>query len=689
MTTKEQITSEKLIKDSYDQRIRLEKTAQSIEDLEELRSSQLTIRRDYEQHINQNRLNTGQWLRYAKWEAETNHEIKRARSIYERALQVNVEHIPFWTSYINLEISNGFVNHARNLLERAIAILPRVDKFWYTYIQMEETLHNPAKVRQLFEKWVTWGPSTRVWDAYVEFEKRWKESDNVRNVFKRYLILNPKGSVWLSWINFEIPMGDIQYIRNVFESAIDTLLLHDMNDDSIPTIIRKWTRWELKQGEQKRAKEIFQNILDKSKFNFHPEQYEKLFNLSLDFREYPASESLQKEENHYEKRKLTYFLNIESNPRDVDSWWLLLDLLEGTELIEYMELSISRETVPQDNTKTLTWCRYIYLWIKYAFYQEFVIKDVDRTREIWNDCLKVIPSGFTFGKIWILLAEFEIRNSDDGVDKARKVLGRAIGTLKEPKNKIFKYYIKLEKRLGEYDRVRKIYQKWLELSLTSGKSQSVEILLDFIDFEKELQEYERCESLFYLGLELAQNELVSRSLNPFDYLYVSFIEYYKELFEYDKARALLKDILKEHDDVKLWIFLANFESSIPNEEQLRRFNELLSPTFEFQIEEEQKQNSRTVFEDALKNFTAKQSDEERVIILQAWKGYEEKYGDSNTIAKVTEKFPQILKRTRQHNGLHEEYLEYVFPADDNTADKDFSKFLMNAKAWAKEEASTK
>lgn len=674
----EPITSEGLIRDSYELRVKLDKTEQSIEDLEELRSVQLITRRDYEQHINRNRLNTGQWLRYAKWEAETNHEIKRARSIYERALQVNVEHVPFWTSYINLEISNGFVNHARNILERAITTLPMIDKFWFMYIQMEETLQNMLKVRELFEKWVTWNPSVRVWEAYIEFEKRCQETENVRTIFQKCLLEYPSGKIWLNWINFELGLGETLSIRSVFEGSVDSLLVRDMNDEVLPSIIQKWTNWELKQGEIKRCNEIFQYILDKSKFKFHPEQHEKLFNISITFRDRTSVTSQQ--ENRHSKRKLTYISNIEKSPSDIDSWWLLLDLLEGDELIKYMELSLSPANVPQDKSKTIVWKRYIYLWIKYAFYQEFVSRDIYRAREVWNECLKIIPPEIVFGKIWILLAQFEIRNNDDGLDKARKILGRAIGSMKEPKDKIFKFYVGLEKKVGELDRVRKVYQKWFELSLINNYK-ALKVLIQFIEFEKEIQEFERSESLFRLGLKLSKQELVTEKITPFDHLCIAFINYYKELFEYDRARKLFKDLLEEHDNVKIWIYYANFESSIPNEQQLNEFNESDDTSFEFDIEKPQKEKTRQVFQDALKHYKAKDMNEERVIILEAWKQYEQVYGDEHTKKNVDDKFPQIVKKARQIEGGVEEYLEYVFP--DDKIDTGFSKFLMNAKSWKK------
>ncbi|EGV61360.1 NineTeen Complex (NTC) component [Yamadazyma tenuis] len=679
MSSESQITSEKIIADSVSHQIKLEKPQQSIEDLEELQSLQLTKRTEYEQQLNKNRLNYGQWIRYAKWEVEFCNDFKRARSIYERALSVNVEHVPFWINYIKFELSNNNINHARNILDRAVAILPKIDKFWFLYVQTEETLQNYNKVRQLFKSWITWKPPATVWDAYVNFEKRYDETDNIREIFEQYILYFPEGKTWMTWINFELRVGDIQYIRNVLELAVDSILKSNPNDEKLPAIIEKWTRWEFKQKEVERANEIFRFILDKSKFQFDSNQYQLLLH------EFTNFESKFGDENSLSvnvqlKRKLKYISSIEKNPQDVDSWWLLLDLLSGDELNEYMKKAISPENAPKDTSKTVVWRRYIFLWIRNSFHQEFTLGNIEAARQVWVECLKVIPKQIMFAKIWIEYSEFEIRNGEDGINKARKVLGRAIGIMKQPKKKIFKHYIDFERKLGEWDRIRKIYEKWFELSLINNFS-ALKVLLEYIDFEKSLQEYDRCEAIYKLGLQLMEEDLVADKLTPFDFLCISFIDFCKEQFEYPKARKLFEDLLLDHDNVKVWISYANFESSIPNDRQLEEFNTNTDEEFAFELEEDQKSNTRKVFERALSHYKKLEKDEERVIILEAWKSYEQTNGDVESTSSVEKKFPDIVKRTKVVDNINQEYLEYVFPQDKSTI-PNLSKFLQNARNWA-------
>ena len=56
------------------------------------------------------------------------------------------------------------------------------------------------------------------------------------------------------------------------------------------------------------------------------------------------------------------------------------------------------------------WRRYVYLWIKYALFEELVAENYVRTRAVYQEMLNVIPhEAFTFGKCWMMYAKFEIR----------------------------------------------------------------------------------------------------------------------------------------------------------------------------------------------------------------------------------------------------------------------------------------
>ncbi len=67
------------------------------------------------------------------------------------------------------------------------------------------------------------------------------------------------------------------------------------------------------------------------------------------------------------------------------------------------------------------WRRYIYLWIYYALFEELKAADMEKTREVYATCIKLIPhKKFTFAKIWLLFAKFELRQKN--LQTARKIL---------------------------------------------------------------------------------------------------------------------------------------------------------------------------------------------------------------------------------------------------------------------------
>ena len=101
-------------------------------------------------------------------------EIERARSIYERAIDVDHRCIQVWLRYAEMEMRNKQVNHARNVWDRAVTLLPRAQQLWYKYAYMEEVLQNITACRAVFERWMEWEPDPQAWHSYINFEYRYK-----------------------------------------------------------------------------------------------------------------------------------------------------------------------------------------------------------------------------------------------------------------------------------------------------------------------------------------------------------------------------------------------------------------------------------------------------------------------------------------------------------------------------------
>jgi crooked neck len=146
------------------------------------------------------------------------------------------------------------------------------------------------------------------------------------------------------------------------------------------------------------------------------------------------------------KRRVRYEEEIEANSKNYDVWFDYARLEEDNGDVDRVRDVYERAIaqVPPAEEKRY-WRRYIYLWINYALYEELETQDYSRTRQIYSECIKLIPhKKFTFAKIWLMYAQFEVRRLD--VTSARKILGRAIGMC--PKDRLFKGYIELEMQVS-------------------------------------------------------------------------------------------------------------------------------------------------------------------------------------------------------------------------------------------------
>ncbi|KAI5966189.1 CLF1 [Candida pseudojiufengensis] len=690
---------------------------QTIQDLEELYFNQQTKRKEYEQQINKNKLNYGQWLRYARWELEHNHDFARARSIMERALDVDIQHIPFWIQYIQFELINKNINHARNLLERAITKLPKVNKLWFFYIQTEEMLKNYTKVRELFERWIEWNPDESCWDAYIHFESRYEEIDNVRNIYKRYVSSHNDGEIWLKWIDYELTNNesDKLVIRAIFESAVDSFL-EKLNSNGIENeelfsqIIAKWLRWESKCMEYDRVKQIRTILVSNDRFKFSAKIKNAIYN-SINEVEAILGDKDSIESGIIFKRKAKYEKDIEEDPCNFESWWSLISII-----IQSDEEALIRQTfkkavsnIPSiEFGKSETWKKFILLWQRYAFWEEFDNKELELARQVWNDCIKILTHQyFTSGKIWIGLFEFELRNNAlEGLTKARKTFGKAMGLMNKygPKPKVIKYYIKFESKLAEWDRVRSIYQKWLELSIIFGLRCN-RIVKRYLKFEMELGETERCESVLKMVLGLGNDERTARSFDQEDMFNLA-VDFFTDEMKYEEIRMLYRDRIKLNPTTDNWIALALFESSIPSSAQLEEYLAVENEEFEIDIGEEQLTNTREVFNEADYYFKSRNDNESRKVILEAFKDYEEVNGDEISLNSINARLPERIKKRRNIDGIEEEYYDYIFndEKEDDERDEDqdnlketnnddteekykpppasLNKFLANAKKWA-------
>ncbi|KAG8133104.1 hypothetical protein E2320_010918 [Naja naja] len=531
-----QITAEQLLREAKERELELlpPPPQQKITDEEELNDYKLRKRKTFEDNIRKNRTVISNWIKYAQWE-ESLKEVQRARSIYERALDVDYRNVTLWLKYAEMEMKNRQVNHARNIWDRAITTLPRVNQFWYKYTYMEEMLGNVAGARQVFERWMEWQPEEQSWHSYINFELRYKEFERVRVIYKY---------------------------------ALDRIPKHEAQE-----LFKNYTIFEKKFGDRRGIEDI---IVSKRRFQYEEE-------------------------------------------------------VKCDTIREVYERAIAN--VPPIPEKR-HWKRYIYLWINYALYEELEAKDPERTRQVYQACVELIPhKKFTFAKIWLLYAQFEIRQKN--LHLARRAL----------------------LQLREFDRCRKLYEKFLEFTPENCTS-----WIKFAELETILGDIDRARAIYELAIGQPRLDMP-------EVLWKSYIDFEIEQEEYENTRNLYRRLLQRTQHVKVWISFAQFELSADKKNNLSR--------------------CRQIYEEANKTMRNCEEKEERLMLLESWKSFEEDFGTESSRERVDKLMPEKVKKRRKlqaedgSDAGWEEYYDYIFPED--AANQPNLKLLAMAKLWKKQQ----
>ena len=657
-----QVTAEHLIREAQEKYLeKVEKPPkQFITDKEELALYQQGKRKDFEDQIRRSRNHIGLWTRYAEWEASQK-EYERARSVFERALDVDYRNQTIWFKYAEMEMKGKFVNHARNIYDRAVTLHPRVDSFWLKYTYMEELVGAIDQCRQVFERFMKWEPDDNGWQAYVKFEMRQGEISRARGIYERYIAVHQTSKAFLKYARWEEQQLQKALARKVYERSL--VEIHEM--ERTEKLLVSFARFEERCHEYERAKVIYKYAIDRVSQGEMVED-EASDELKKEFAAFEKRHGSKKdvEDVIINKRREQYELLISNDKYNYDHWfdYCRLEEMEGTldSTREVYERAIANIPLIQEKKY---WSRYIYLWIYYAVFEELQAENFERTREIYKTCLSIIPhKKFTFGKIWLHAAHFEVRQRD--LTAARKLLGQCIGLT--GKENVFKGYLELELQLGEIDRCRAIYNKYLEAMPFNCHAWKA-----FAQLENNLGETQRARAIFDLAI-------MQPSLDMPELLWKSYIDFEISEGEADNGRQLYERLLDRTSHVKVWISYGQFEAS-----------ELGGGIIQ----------ARAIFEKGYQNLREQQLKEERLMILEAWRDAEANASGNNVsdedketrgvgnVSLVEAKLPKKIKMRRMakdesgHDIGWEEYYDYHFPDDEKKVVG--LKLLENAMKWKK------
>jgi len=317
------------------------------------------------------------------------------------------------------------------------------------------------------------------------------------------------------------------------------------------------------------------------------------------------------------------------------------------------------------------WRRYIFLWLDYALFEEIETKDFTRAREIYQTATQLVPhKHFTFAKLWLMFARFEVRRLN--LPAARKILGTAIGM--GPKEALFKGYIQLEFDLREFDRVRTLYEKYIEFDPTNSAA-----WIKYAELETQLADYSRARGIFELGV--SQTPLSMPEL-----LWKAFIDFEVEEGERSRARALYERLTATSGHWKVWVAYAMFEAQPiqPPRDEREEDDDEGEEEKEPKMVEGDLELARQVFQRGYKDLKGKGLKNERVALLQVWKSFEEQRGSADDVTKVEGMMPVQGKRryVDEETGQLVEDYDYIFADDEREANPTSYKFLQMAHAWA-------
>ncbi|CCM05419.1 uncharacterized protein FIBRA_07636 [Fibroporia radiculosa] len=685
-----QVTAEQLLRDAQErQESQFRAPKQRVEDFEELHEYRGRKREEFEKRIRQTRGNIKEWLQYANWEASQG-EFARSRSVFERALDVDPRSVQLWLSYTEMELKGRNVQHARNLFDRAVTLLPRIDQLWYKYVYLEELLQNVPGARQVFERWMQWEPDDKAWQAYIKMEGRYNELDRVSAMYERWIAVRPEPRNWVKWAKFEEERGKLDKAREVFQTALEFFGDGEEEVEKAQAVFGAFAKMETRLKEYERARVIYKFALSR----IPRSKSAALYAAYTRFEKQHGTRSTL-ETTVLGKRRIQYEDELTHDGHNYDAWFdysrleegALHDAREEGATTEEIESAIGRVRevyeravahVPPGGQKR-HWRRYIFLWLNYALFEEIETKDYARARQVYETAIRVVPhKQFTFAKLWLMFARFEVRRLD--LPAARKILGAAIGIC--PKEALFKGYIQLELDLREFDRVRTLYEKYIEFDSSNSSA-----WVKYAELESQLEDFERTRAIFELGV-------LQQPLAMPEILWKAYIDFETEEGNRENARALYERLIALSGHWKVWISYAEFEASaIPLARALREEKEE-NEDDEVEMVEGDVERARQTFERGYSDLRRQQLKTEasvRAALLEVWKTFEEKNGTADDVQKVQNKMPLVSRRRVMdpESGGTEAVLDWdmVFPDDERESNPTSFQFLQMAHAWKKAQAA--
>ncbi|CAI9103362.1 OLC1v1001827C1 [Oldenlandia corymbosa var. corymbosa] len=410
---------------------------QRITDSIELDDYRLQKRKEFEDQIRRVRWDKSVWVKYAEWE-ESRKDFKRARSIWERALEVHHRDHTLWLKYAEFEMRSKSIDNARNVWNRDVTILPRVDQLWFKYINMEETLGNVTRARRVFERWMSWNPEHEAWLSFIRFEWRYAKFEMknseirlARECFERaankFVGDEEAGRLFMSFAEFEEKCRDVERARHLSLLALDHIPRERAGEEGL---YDKFVAFEKRFGN---SEQIEDAILRKKRFQYeeevrmNPSNYDAWFNY-IKFEENAGGK--ENVRNVYKRAiaqlpQLKRNAHFEIRQRNLQAARLILGEAIGrapkVKIFEkYIEMELKLENIDRCRMlfeKYLAWSpQNCNGWIKFAEMENSLL-ETERTREIFELAIEQ-PALDLPEVLWKAYIDFEISKGEFGKTRA-------------------------------------------------------------------------------------------------------------------------------------------------------------------------------------------------------------------------------------------------------------------------------
>ncbi|EPQ12794.1 Crooked neck-like protein 1 [Myotis brandtii] len=300
------------------------------------------------------------------------------------------------------------------------------------------------------------------------------------------------------------------------------------------------------------------------------------------------------------------------------------------------------------------WHSYINFELRY--------KEVDQACTIYERFVLVHPDV----KNWIKYARSEEKHGYFA--HARKVYERAVEFFGDEHmdERLYVAFAKFEENRKESERVRVIYKYALD---RISKQEAQELFKNYTIFEKKFGDRWGIEDIIVSKRRFQYEEEVKANPHNYD----AWFDYLR-LVESDAEAETVREVYERA--------IAN----VPPIQEKRHWKRYIYLWVNYALYEELEAK---IYEEANKTMRNCEEKEERFMLLESWRNFEDDFGTTSDKERVDKLMPKKVKKRRKvqaddgSDAGWEEYYDYIFPED--AANQLHLKLLALAKLWKKQQ----